>query len=146
LFWVQLFISKMVLPVLGGAAAVWNTCMVLFQLALLFGYGYAHLSQRWLGRRRQVFLHPAAAAGRGHRAAGVAWRHRAARERRQSRAVAARYPARPHRAAIPDSDRHGADAAGMVLAGRRAVVGRSLFSLCREQSRQPDRARTPIRH
>ncbi len=59
LFWVQLFISKMVLPVLGGSAAVWNTCMVFFQVALLFGYGYAHLSQRWLGGRREVFLHPA---------------------------------------------------------------------------------------
>jgi spermidine synthase len=59
LFWVQLFVSKMVLPVLGGSAAVWNTCMVFFQTGLLLGYLYAHASERYLRGRLKVLLHPA---------------------------------------------------------------------------------------
>lgn len=35
---------------------MWNTCMVFFQAALLLGYVYTHLSIRWLGVRRQVWL------------------------------------------------------------------------------------------
>lgn len=58
LFWVQLFTAKMVLPVLGGSAAVWNTCMVFFQIALLLGYLYAHVSERFLPGRFKSFLHP----------------------------------------------------------------------------------------
>ena len=48
LFWVQPLFSKMVLPLLGGAPAVWNTAMMFFQLLLLAGYGYAHLLSRIL--------------------------------------------------------------------------------------------------
>src|SRR5579863_4711898 len=36
----------MVLPRLGGTPAVWNTCVVFFQAALLAGYAYAHLASR----------------------------------------------------------------------------------------------------
>jgi SAM-dependent methyltransferase len=57
LFMVQPMFSKMVLPLLGGTPAVWNTCMLFFQTALLAGYLYAHLSTRWLGIRRQAVLH-----------------------------------------------------------------------------------------
>src|SRR6266478_5200238 len=46
LFWVQPLIAKMMLPLLGGAPAVWNTAMMFFQLVLLAGYGYAHLLTR----------------------------------------------------------------------------------------------------
>ena len=49
LFVVQQMIGKMILPVLGGTPAVWNTCMVFFQAALLAGYAYAHVTTRWLG-------------------------------------------------------------------------------------------------
>lgn len=42
LFSVEPMIAKMLLPYLGGAPAVWNTCMVFFQAVLLAGYGYAH--------------------------------------------------------------------------------------------------------
>jgi hypothetical protein len=28
LFWIQLLTAKMILPVLGGSASVWNTCMI----------------------------------------------------------------------------------------------------------------------
>ncbi len=58
LFWVQLFASKMLLPVLGGGAAVWNTCMMFFQTALLLGYLYAHVTDRRLHGRFRTFLHP----------------------------------------------------------------------------------------
>src|SRR5262249_50274984 len=57
LFLVQPMFAKMVLPLLGGAPAVWNTCMVFYQAALLLGYAYAHFSTAWLGVRRQAFLH-----------------------------------------------------------------------------------------
>jgi hypothetical protein len=57
LFLVQPLVSKMVLPLLGGTPAVWNTCMVFFQMVLLAGYAYSHLTPRWLGVRRQSLLH-----------------------------------------------------------------------------------------
>src|SRR4051812_40430433 len=49
--------AKMALPILGGAPAVWNTCMVFFQFALFAGYLYAHRTVRRLGARRQAMLH-----------------------------------------------------------------------------------------
>ncbi len=57
LFIVELMMAKMALPVLGGAAAVWNTCLVFYQGVLLAGYLYAHAATRWLGRRWQIVLH-----------------------------------------------------------------------------------------
>jgi hypothetical protein len=57
LFIVQPMFAKMVLPLLGGSPAVWNTCMVFYQGSLLAGYLYAHFSTRWLGVRRQAGLH-----------------------------------------------------------------------------------------
>ena len=57
LFWVQPMFSKMVLPLLGGVPAVWNTCLVFYQTTLLLGYAYAHLSATWLSLRRQILLH-----------------------------------------------------------------------------------------
>jgi spermidine synthase len=57
LFVVQPMVGKMILPLLGGTPAVWNTCMVFFQAALLAGYAYAHATTRWLGPRRQAALH-----------------------------------------------------------------------------------------
>ena len=59
LFLVQPLFAKMVLPLLGGTPAVWNTCMVFFQAALVAGYAYAHLSTRLLGVRKQALLHAA---------------------------------------------------------------------------------------
>ena len=49
LFCVEPMIAKMVLPQFGGSPAVWNTCLVFFQLALLAGYIYAHAASQWLG-------------------------------------------------------------------------------------------------
>jgi len=56
LFAVQPMFSKMVLPMLGGTPAVWNTCMLFFQSALLGGYLYAHVTSRWLDVRKQSIL------------------------------------------------------------------------------------------
>jgi hypothetical protein len=42
LFLVQPIIAKLVLPQFGGGVAVWATCLVFFQVALLLGYAYAH--------------------------------------------------------------------------------------------------------
>ncbi len=56
LFMVQPMIARMALPRLGGAPAVWNSAMLVYQLLLLGGYAYAH----WLGRfapRTQAMVH-----------------------------------------------------------------------------------------
>jgi hypothetical protein len=57
LFLVQPMIARMVLPQFGGSPAVWTTCMLFFQVLLLAGYAYAHLTWRMLGWKVQVFLH-----------------------------------------------------------------------------------------
>jgi hypothetical protein len=59
LFWVEPLFAKMVLPLLGGSPAVWNTCLMFFQAMLLLGYLYAHLSSRLLDSRRQAWVHVA---------------------------------------------------------------------------------------
>ena len=56
-FVVQPIVTKLVLPQLGGSAAVWNTAMVFFQAALLLGYGYAHLLQQVKSLRVQLCIH-----------------------------------------------------------------------------------------
>ncbi|MGH7619163.1 MAG: hypothetical protein ACREPM_18230, partial [Gemmatimonadaceae bacterium] len=59
LFLVQPMLGRMLLPVFGGSPAVWNTCMVFFQILLLVGYAYAHGSLRRLGLKHQAMLHAA---------------------------------------------------------------------------------------
>lgn len=56
LFLIQPMVARMALPRLGGAPAVWNSAMLVYQALLLVGYGYAH----WLGRfrvRTQAAVH-----------------------------------------------------------------------------------------
>jgi hypothetical protein len=56
LFLVQPMIARMALPRFGGAPAVWNSAMLVYQALLLAGYAYAH----WLGYlapRRQALTH-----------------------------------------------------------------------------------------
>ena len=57
LFLVQPLIAKQILPWFGGSSAVWTTCMLFFQGALLLGYAYSDVSPRALGPRRQPRLH-----------------------------------------------------------------------------------------
>ena len=63
LFLVEPIAAKQLLPLFGGSAAVWITCLVFFQTALLCAYLYAH----WLTRHPQWRIHLAliflAAAG-----------------------------------------------------------------------------------
>jgi hypothetical protein len=56
LFLVQPMAARFLLPWFGGAPAVWSTCLLFFQAAVLAGYGYAHVTRR-LGPRRQAQLH-----------------------------------------------------------------------------------------
>lgn len=57
LFAIQPMFAKMVLPRLGGAAAIWSVAMVFFQSALLLGYAYAHLLSRMLSPSRSALVH-----------------------------------------------------------------------------------------
>jgi hypothetical protein len=53
-FLLEPMVGKMLLPLLGGAAAVWLVTLVFFQAVLLGGYAFAHVSIRVLGLRRQT--------------------------------------------------------------------------------------------
>jgi hypothetical protein len=53
LFLVEPIAARQLLPLLGGSAAVWITCLVFFQTALLVGYLYAH----WLAGRPSFLVH-----------------------------------------------------------------------------------------
>jgi len=55
LFSVQPMVAKMLLPLLGGSPAVWNTCMVFFQAVLLAGYAYAMFISRRSAGKQIVF-------------------------------------------------------------------------------------------
>jgi hypothetical protein len=56
LFLVQPMIARIALPRLGGAPAVWNSAMLVYQALLLGGYAYAHLLGR-LAPRQQATVH-----------------------------------------------------------------------------------------
>ena len=58
-FAVQPMLARMLLPVVGGTPALWTVALAFFQVALLLGYCYAHLSVRLLGPRRQPLVHAA---------------------------------------------------------------------------------------
>jgi len=45
------------LPRLGGTPAVWNTCMLFFQILLLAGYSYVLVTTSWMEARKQAVLH-----------------------------------------------------------------------------------------
>ncbi|HEX8924646.1 MAG TPA: hypothetical protein VF786_02580, partial [Terriglobales bacterium] len=53
LFMVEPIAAKQLVPVLGGSAAVWITCLVFFQTALLCAYLYAH----WMARRPRWMIY-----------------------------------------------------------------------------------------
>ncbi len=57
LFMVQPLLGKFILPWFGGSPAVWTACMLFFQLLLLAGYSYAHLTATKLNRRWQAATH-----------------------------------------------------------------------------------------
>ncbi|HLZ50484.1 MAG TPA: fused MFS/spermidine synthase [Candidatus Acidoferrum sp.] len=57
LFLIEPLFAKLILPWFGGSAAVWATCLVFFQSALLLGYFYADVTTRRLSPKQQSFLH-----------------------------------------------------------------------------------------
>ncbi len=56
-FLVQPVMGRFILPWHGGGNAVWTTCMLFFQFALLGGYAYAHLLTRKASQRTQAGIH-----------------------------------------------------------------------------------------
>lgn len=65
LFQVQPILGKYIQPWFGSAASVWTTCMMFFQLALLAGYGYAHIVDGARPRRQAAFHAVMLAVGLG---------------------------------------------------------------------------------
>jgi spermidine synthase len=57
LFQVQPIMAKLILPLFGGGAAVWTSCLLFFQTFLLIGYLYAHALTKLRIMRAQVMVH-----------------------------------------------------------------------------------------
>ena len=57
LFLIEPLAAKQLLPIFGGSASVWITCLVFFQTALLLGYLYTHVLTTRIARGRQCPLH-----------------------------------------------------------------------------------------
>ena len=57
MFVLQPMFGKILLPLLGGSPAVWNTCMVFYQSILFLGYLYAHFLSTRLSQHRQILVH-----------------------------------------------------------------------------------------
>ncbi len=59
MFVLQPLFGKLMLPLLGGSPAVWNTCMVFYQMLVFLGYLYAHYLSTRLTQTRQIQVHAA---------------------------------------------------------------------------------------
>ena len=59
MFVLQPLFGKLLLPLLGGSPAVWNTCMVFYQSLIYLGYLYAHFLSTRANQRRQIMIHAA---------------------------------------------------------------------------------------
>ncbi|TRX03837.1 fused MFS/spermidine synthase [Candidatus Methylobacter oryzae] len=59
MFVLQPLFGKILLPLLGGSPAVWNTCMVFYQSILFLGYLYAHYLSTRYSQHRQIQIHAA---------------------------------------------------------------------------------------
>ena len=57
MFVLQPLFGKLMLPLLGGSPAVWNTCMVFYQMLVFLGYLYAHYISTRLAHKRQIQVH-----------------------------------------------------------------------------------------
>ncbi len=57
LFLIQPILAKLILPWFGGSAAVWTTCLVFYQVALLAGYLYANAMVTRLRPAAQAMVH-----------------------------------------------------------------------------------------
>jgi hypothetical protein len=57
LFLLEPLFAKLILPWFGGTAAVWATCLVFYQTALLAGYWYAHLMTQRVAPKHSSTVH-----------------------------------------------------------------------------------------
>ncbi len=57
LFSLEPSVARRILPWFGGSAAVWSSCLVFYQVALLAGYWYASLATQHLAPRTQAIVH-----------------------------------------------------------------------------------------
>jgi hypothetical protein len=57
MFVIQPMFGKILLPLLGGSPAVWNTCMVFYQTILFLGYLYAHVLSMRFSHHQQILIH-----------------------------------------------------------------------------------------
>ena len=57
IFWIEPLVGKQLLPLVGGAPAVWNICLLFFQAALLTGYALAHGIVRLRSPAMQVAMY-----------------------------------------------------------------------------------------
>ena len=120
LFLTQPMIARMALPRLGGAPAVWNSAMLVYQGLLLAGYAYAHFLTR-LRPRRQAGLHLALfAVAALWLPIGVSSAMLPADAR--PGLVGALVPGQLDRAALLHRLRPGAADAALVRAGERAAA------------------------
>jgi hypothetical protein len=62
LFFLEPLFARMMLPLLGGSPAVWNTAMVFYQAMLLLGYAYVHWAAARIGFGWRTILHLAIVA------------------------------------------------------------------------------------
>ena len=144
LFLLQPMLGRMLLPVFGGSPAVWNTCMVFFQILLLAGYAYAHGSSAatrvapagdapWVGPRSVAVL---SSASVDHHGSGgrLAYRHNFGWARGRGRRAVLRV--------VHEQLAHAALVFGGLLSEQR----RSVLALCRVERRIARRAdRVPLR-
>ena len=128
LFQVQPLIAKMILPWFGGSAAVWSASMLFFQLLLLAGYAYAHVSIRFLKPRMQMLVHVALLLGSCALLPilpNPVWRPTQAGDPTAAHSAAA---GRDHRTAVFPAFFHQSAAASVVRAPHR--IGSALPAVC----------------
>ena len=53
----QPILGRTLLPLFGGGPSVWTVCLLFFQVGLLAGYAFAHVSGRIRGSRTASFYH-----------------------------------------------------------------------------------------
>jgi hypothetical protein len=56
MFWLELLVGRLLLPLLGGVPAVWTTCLAFYQTALLAGYFFIHTASSRLSPRKNALV------------------------------------------------------------------------------------------
>ena len=140
-------IGKMVLPVLGGTPAVWNTCLVYFQVMLLGGYLFAHgsITPRAAERSRVGVPYLSLLAvlltfGYVLQPIEIAPGVLSGSVERNPAIVSARHSGDLGHFALAHGFGDRAFASVLVCALASSSCERSVLPLCREQCRKPDGA------